>query len=58
LPEKITPQISEFGGMVRSAGNKLLVLAVGVLVLIAVIEGTIELAARPTFWQKSKCLLY
>jgi hypothetical protein len=58
LPEEITPQISEFGGMVRSAGNKLLVLAVGVLVLIAVIEGTIELAARPTFWQKSTWLLY
>jgi hypothetical protein len=58
LPEEITPQISEFGGMVWSAGNKLLVLAVGVLVLIAVIEGTIELAASPTFWQKSTWLLY
>jgi hypothetical protein len=44
--------------MVSSAGNKLLVLAVGVIVLIATIEGAIELAAKPTFWQKSTWLLY
>jgi hypothetical protein len=58
LSEKIAPQILEFRGMVRGAGNKLLVLAIGVLVLIAMIEGAIELAARPTFWQKSTWLLY
>jgi hypothetical protein len=41
-----------------SGRNKLLVLAVGVIVLIAVIEGTIEFVFRPTFWQKSTWLLY
>jgi hypothetical protein len=40
------------------ARNKLVVLAVGVIVLIAVIEGAIALVLKPTFWEKSTWLLY
>jgi hypothetical protein len=51
LPEEIDAEdIGSSGAVVRSAVNKLVVLAVGVIVLIAAIEGVVEVVYRPTFW--------